>query len=530
MSMFRSLLINKLKEKSIPFVAVGTDGFTTSEDGITWTDVIKIDDDGWQAICWNGYKFVAVGGSITTSEDGKVWSDIVEAGTYGWNSVACNISKFVAVGGWGHITTSIDGITWTDVIKVGTGSWTDAWNSICWNGSKFVIAGNKGFSTSVDGIVWTDVIKVGDGAWNSICWNGSKFVAVGNTGNITSSTDGITWTDVVKVVGTGWNSVCCNASRFVAAGSDGFATSIDGLAWTDVIGFGNNGWQSVCWNGYKFVAAGSYGFTTSRDGISWSEEISVGTNNWQSICCKVDPLPTKLYAWHYPNSDDGDIVTYAYNQSDMQYYRDSFRDLILQDSPSVAKYDPSGSGGESVGTFKPIYTLYTFEEHPKTDSVLRVNTGLNVNDYRNENGSNAGDFVAVYTLNSVSNDYLTISCRQDTSIKYTFQITIGSKLSSMTSYWGWGIPLTSYIGSASPESVLLEGDIRGVMVMKGRFGDAGLQISSGTRFTKYEDSLGNSFDLTFDQDSQASISAAMPGNIYEAHVGETITVTLTAKK
>lgn len=122
---------------------------------------------------------------------------------------------------------------------------------------------------------------------------------------------------------------------------------------------------------------------------------------------------TRLYAWHHPNADDGDIVTYRYDQSDMQYFRDPTRDLDIQDGPSVAKYDPSGGSGEgSMARWKPVYTLYTVEEHPAMDSVLRVNTGLNINEYRDENGFNAGEFVATYTLDFVSEDYLTISCKQ----------------------------------------------------------------------------------------------------------------------
>ena len=120
-----------------------------------------------------------------------------------------------------------------------------------------------------------------------------------------------------------------------------------------------------------------------------------------------------LFAWQRTDSKYGEIVPYRYGGT-YQYYRDASKDFILQASlAEPEKYEP-GSGGSdsSVGMWDPVHTLFTIEENPTVDCVLRVSSGSNVNEYKNEHGVNAGELNARYTLSSVSSEYLTVYCQQ----------------------------------------------------------------------------------------------------------------------
>ena len=110
-------------------------------------------------------------GKCATSSDGVTWTArTIPAGTY--NALAWNGSRFVAVGNSVSATSS-DGVSWTArTIPSGI------YNALAWNGSLFVAIGNGVCATSSDGITWTArTIPTGD--YNALAWNGSLFVAIG---------------------------------------------------------------------------------------------------------------------------------------------------------------------------------------------------------------------------------------------------------------------------------------------------------------------------------------------------------------
>jgi hypothetical protein len=193
------------------------------------------------------------------------------------NSVAYNGSVFVATGSI-RVQPIING-TQSDPIFIGTNLYStdgSTWsiqlpqlnsillegsvgNSIVWNGSLFVLAGNwiNEYGTSIafllysaDGIRWsiTNGLSGVSGVAKSIAWNGYTWVAGGlwlladgSFAILTRSTDGITWTSPIDPTATPLtskqvSSITWNGTLFSAVGTTDSSSltlrSRDGITWT----------------------------------------------------------------------------------------------------------------------------------------------------------------------------------------------------------------------------------------------------------------------------------------------------------
>lgn len=237
-------------------VAVGETGTGIySSDGVTWTAATGI-SGAIYGVTWNGSIFCAVGVDVAfTSPDGITWTlRTIPAGSY--TAVTWGGTKFCAVGSGGACATSPDGITWTAQSMPNANTYRD----VEWNGSLFcAVSQSSSCATSPDGVTWT-ARAMPTGAYESIAWNGYRFVAVG--GPVAQSLDGITWTGVALPSARSLNAITWSGAIFCALASDGGAgspgavlTSRDGLTWVQTSqGLPTNWYTRVTWTGSLFCA------------------------------------------------------------------------------------------------------------------------------------------------------------------------------------------------------------------------------------------------------------------------------------
>jgi hypothetical protein len=250
----------------------GSDGiFSTSNDGITWTgptgptsgvitEVISIKNGGA-----TGPLYVAVTrGTNTflhcTDPNGSVWVAATGPGqvefTQVGNSLAFNGSYWVAAGENPSVLVSTDWTanSWRTIANPQPFAGGFA-NSVIWDSvhSQWIATSGGNYptiATSNNGDTWTTLENpknpFTDGSCNGIAWNGSYWVAVG-TNSISSTT---------------------------------IAKSYDGVSWTHSgsIDFGSQGGNAVAWNGSYWVAVGGINITVliSTDGTTWNPAIGNG--------------------------------------------------------------------------------------------------------------------------------------------------------------------------------------------------------------------------------------------------------------
>lgn len=96
----------------------GGNYFSTSTDGITWTNPKRISnaEREYNVITFGNGKFVVAEGyrgNTQTTTDGETWTTPnTSAGSHNWQSITASDGKFILVGNSGYVTTSVDGITW----------------------------------------------------------------------------------------------------------------------------------------------------------------------------------------------------------------------------------------------------------------------------------------------------------------------------------------------------------------------------------------------------------------------------------
>lgn len=257
------------------FVAVTSNGFITSPDGINWTSRASgtIYDQDLEYITWTGSQFIAVANGTQTamlvSPNGVSWT-AYPVGNDDIYAIARSDSLHVAVGQSGLIMTSTNGSVWTSRPSATTTSL----NSIVWAGSKFVAIGGaasvgstNAILTSSNGTAW-EVRTSGVASYIglfSVASSGSLFVIAGSEGLILTSVDGSTWTQRPSGAGSySLRSVAWSGSLFVAVGNSNILggiilTSPDGITWTTRASGAISNLISVAWSGTKFVAAAQNG-------------------------------------------------------------------------------------------------------------------------------------------------------------------------------------------------------------------------------------------------------------------------------
>lgn len=280
------------------FIAVGYDGKVhISDAGFDWTTIPTPLSQTLTDVSWNGSYYVAcAGGShpldprIVYSNDAMTWNPAVtllgidEFESINILDIASDGSRFVAITDDEKIVYSDFPSTW-QVVDIGGGAPAEfsRFNSIAWDGTKFVAVGLGGFfSQSADGLSWGPFERISALDLNSVAFGHGMLVAVGQDGSVLLSDDGADWRGVSLVEGELF-SVAFNGTEFCAAGrardymSSLIAyTSSDGVNWTNASPTIESGQrfpaapQDLVWWRGGYYGVGFEFFHQSPDCASWT--------------------------------------------------------------------------------------------------------------------------------------------------------------------------------------------------------------------------------------------------------------------
>lgn len=310
------------------FVAIG-EGTTVfhSSDGFKWIRSYSGMKESLNDIIYNGKKYVAVGGESAGSDwdygltisstDGTKWEMNKNSIDNCLNSVIWDGKKFVAAGGK-SVYFSNDSTNWS---KASTQEFS--FNDIKWNGKIYVAAvsaevSNSGtIAYSKDCKNWT-IKKIGDyEQFNTIAWNGDRFLIVAENKAFVSD-DGIGWT--VKKLELGENvyidspAICIGSEFFI----NGVFKSKDGLNWSKYTPekLGKYDSNSVIKNvENNFVKGASY--------YGGNQYISPDALNWTVL--DYDENITGI-AYNYNNGNfvavgsDGTLITLEQKEHENSYH------------------------------------------------------------------------------------------------------------------------------------------------------------------------------------------------------------------
>lgn len=217
----------------------------SSTDGITWTHRTAAAAYGaaWICAAYGAGLFVLLGedGEIQTSPDGITWTQRTPPTGFGvgddWKSLCFDGSRFVAIGGIAgnptdcFVALSTNGITWTPALGAPTAGPTSDGGIVSVDGRIVVVGATGGVHVSDDdGATWTPVTILGStGAAASpttICAARGILAAIGIVGTTYEafvSQNGDEWIGTGKVAGNvGVRSLVYAADRWLAARSAGF--------------------------------------------------------------------------------------------------------------------------------------------------------------------------------------------------------------------------------------------------------------------------------------------------------------------
>lgn len=302
----------------------------TTTDGNTWSAALTI-PAGTASLQWTGREFVLmdeVAPTYYTSADGTSWTSHPLPADGAPSTTSSHVaqllwtgSQYVGTGFAGAIYTSPDGSTWTAVSTPGN----ESFDSAVWDGSKFLVYGQRGEQFSGDGTSWTMTPLTGATASVAQVAKGDQLylgfaapAAVGGGGFVAVSTDGIAWQAPSGLTqsytsaaqcgntavalssnesGTGvWSAVAdvssgfltwterrtpftnrfgvglaCGNGVFVADLQEIIATSTDGLNWTSVALPANTVSDTVTFQNGRFIVTAQQGeLFTSTDGAHWT--------------------------------------------------------------------------------------------------------------------------------------------------------------------------------------------------------------------------------------------------------------------
>lgn len=242
----------------------------------TPTTYSALTNDFWEALSYDGTKFVALGerGTVAATTDGVNWEDVIHLPERYWQAMVYNGSMFVAIGSTGYFATSPDGINWYNVSSSGNLG-QNQWRSLTYGKGAllsspiFVALGFDGFiSTSTDGVNWTEATRklpalATSVGWQAISCDGKKFVAISEEGHISTSPDGNVWTSSGTTPLRECQDIVYDGTKFIALNRLGqTAISLDGLGWYLVqasLSYSVDEWESLTSNGSKLMALGRRG-------------------------------------------------------------------------------------------------------------------------------------------------------------------------------------------------------------------------------------------------------------------------------
>ncbi len=326
----------------------------STDEGYSWNSASGWPGGNtWNAVCWNGSVFCAVGSASTkvaTSPDGNIWTPI-------GSSPACNFydvdadpvsGKIVAVG---HSTNNDERGIWYS---------TD-------NGDSFSYVSIGGY--------W---INDSDLDFDKVAYGGGRWVALVSAHRNTGpaySTNGTSWTLVqarLSNINHAWKELLYDKDqgRFVAFQSyDNSSsprihsyTSYNGSTWTDHQ-FTFSGSSNGIHEGSIAYGNGVYMFAPySMDGYYWSRA-SQGLNSWSYA----------QYGFYYNQSEDIDKITYV---NDRWFF---LRSNLLQKRRQLTSYEelPEALNANSGTSYQSAHDKLTL-------------SGTNIYDYAD--GSLMPDF------------------------------------------------------------------------------------------------------------------------------------------
>lgn len=128
---------------------------------------------------------VIVGGSagnLYYSTDGVNWTKATGTGSKTFNSCKFINNLFIVIAASGVLITSIDGINWTEATTGTTNNLTD----VCYNGSKYVVVGQKIILTSTDLINWETITNstIDNIGFYSVLYVDNKYIFACNSNKI----------------------------------------------------------------------------------------------------------------------------------------------------------------------------------------------------------------------------------------------------------------------------------------------------------------------------------------------------------
>ncbi|MGV6394503.1 hypothetical protein ACTUVN_004467 [Pseudomonas caspiana] len=243
------------------YVCIGSNGFVSSPDGVTWTNRAFGTGNSWFSVIFAAGIFVAFmnnSAQFATSPDGINWT--LRAGVAALNWAVYANGQFVAVGYGTAAATSPDGINWTlRAIPATSGSWV----SIAFGAGLYVAGWSNGSSggiaTSPDGITWTTRSLPGNGGVTSMAYGNGRFVAIqNNSSQISVSEDGINWVLLAAIGNVGGSYVAFGGGVFLLVQSDSNVgwMSYDGVTWNRVTFGAVGSWRTPSFGLDKFVVPG----------------------------------------------------------------------------------------------------------------------------------------------------------------------------------------------------------------------------------------------------------------------------------
>lgn len=196
-------------------IAVGRNGsIYTSTDGNTWTSHGSYTAHFNDVCYFKNYYILASGNGVYygTDLDNLIYKEIST-----WNmKVCCASDDIVIVGGSaGNLYYSTDGVNWTKA--TGTGSKT--FNSCKFINNLFIaIAASGVLITSIDGINWTEATTGTTNNLTDVCYDGSQYIVVGQK-IILTSTDVINWETITNstINNIGFYSVLYVDNKYIFA-------------------------------------------------------------------------------------------------------------------------------------------------------------------------------------------------------------------------------------------------------------------------------------------------------------------------
>ena len=270
---------------NIMWIAGGEPGGSNmwySYDGMNWDKTNSRDISIVYDIAWNGNMWIAVGdgNSIVYSYSGLpgTWQPATNAFSIG-RGIAWNGYMWIAVGQAGSLGTQIcysyDGINWFG----STNPFSSIGYDIKWNGIMWVSTGDGNpIVYSYDGFTWSNCTISGTlsiGIYNSLCWNGTRWVAIDNQNSFTLvySNNGINWilqanSNPKFGYGIAYNrkrqdTLTFPKNRVVAVGRNFILYSDDGNIWTAANNTPFRAGLGLDWNGEMWVAMGEINTSTS---------------------------------------------------------------------------------------------------------------------------------------------------------------------------------------------------------------------------------------------------------------------------